>query len=204
MEKLLEEHRQLIERINYYEAKMNEGLKECLTEAFAKFFVEFPEVACIHWKQFTPYFNDGDACYFIVHEPVYCLTHSDKTEDDDDYLEEGDYLYDSTDLEAAKALVAESASYHLDKESYLAAYIGIPAYKVRQLEDHTSAAEALSDIESQISLYGSRSDEIRKALDSICGFVESVPDNVMETVFGESVLVRVTAKGFTIEEYYHD
>ena len=42
-----------------------------LKEEFKEFFKKVPEVKVIKWAQYTPYFNDGDACIFGVNEPTY-------------------------------------------------------------------------------------------------------------------------------------
>lgn len=42
-----------------------------LKAVFKEFFDETPEIKVIKWTQYTPYFNDGDPCYFSVHEPTF-------------------------------------------------------------------------------------------------------------------------------------
>lgn len=39
-----------------------------LQEAFNEFFKLVPEAEAITWTQYTPYFNDGDACTFGINE----------------------------------------------------------------------------------------------------------------------------------------
>lgn len=41
----------------------------------------------IGWTQYTPYFNDGDACVFSVHQPGYKIV-GDNMDEDDGYDEE--------------------------------------------------------------------------------------------------------------------
>lgn len=43
-----------------YQARM----KEVFQQAFKQYFDSNPEVTCFMWRQYTPYFNDGDACVF--------------------------------------------------------------------------------------------------------------------------------------------
>lgn len=50
-----------------------------------------PEVAEIKWKQYTPYFNDGDPCYFSADDVTFLL---DVSEDSDGDYEDG-FLYAS-------------------------------------------------------------------------------------------------------------
>lgn len=60
------------------ETRLQEKLKDfgqdAFTEAFGEFFAAYPEVTSIRWHQFTPYFNDGDACIFGVGEPYLHVT----------------------------------------------------------------------------------------------------------------------------------
>lgn len=39
-----------------------------LKEGFIEFFAANPQVKAIKWRQYTPYFNDGDSCVFGVHD----------------------------------------------------------------------------------------------------------------------------------------
>lgn len=48
------------------------------------FFAAVPQIKSVSWTQYSPYFNDGDACTFSVHD-VYFAT--DDNEDWEDYRE---------------------------------------------------------------------------------------------------------------------
>lgn len=66
-----------------YEAKIsNEGMA-ALQEEFKKFFNECPEVLGVKWRQYTPYFNDGDVCVFGVDDFFYKFANI--SEDEGDY-----------------------------------------------------------------------------------------------------------------------
>lgn len=47
-----------------YQKQMQDEFKKVV----ALFFESHPEVERIVWTQYTPYFNDGEACYFSVNE----------------------------------------------------------------------------------------------------------------------------------------
>jgi hypothetical protein len=51
-----------------YQDKIKNFGKAALGERFQLFFNEHPEVRAIYWTQYTPYFNDGEACVFGVNE----------------------------------------------------------------------------------------------------------------------------------------
>jgi hypothetical protein len=42
-------------------------LKPVMTAGLAPIFEEYPQLKTIGWKQYAPSFNDGDPCYFTVH-----------------------------------------------------------------------------------------------------------------------------------------
>lgn len=65
--------------------------KEAFTEALAPFFEANPRVDGIVWSQYTPYFNDGDACTFGVHEPY--LVSASLIEEFPEYAEE--YMHEN-------------------------------------------------------------------------------------------------------------
>jgi|SRR5690606_7729253 len=49
--------------------EMEENGKSALKEVFSIFFEKHPEIKGIVWTQYTPYFNDGEACTFSVGSP---------------------------------------------------------------------------------------------------------------------------------------
>jgi hypothetical protein len=57
-----------------------------MAEAFAPVFEKYPKLQAIRWNQYTPYFNDGDACYFSAHNPEVNLFNEDEDcQDEDDF-----------------------------------------------------------------------------------------------------------------------
>lgn len=48
--------------------------KDHLTDEMTAIFNKHPELIAVRWTQYTPYFNDGDACEFSVHEPQFKFT----------------------------------------------------------------------------------------------------------------------------------
>ncbi len=52
---------------------LKEHAKDMLSTLFGELFAAAPEIKTITWKQYTPYFNDGDSCNFSVRQ-FYCST----------------------------------------------------------------------------------------------------------------------------------
>jgi hypothetical protein len=46
--------------------KMTEDARVIFTNATKKIFEHYPDLESFGWRQYTPYFNDGDPCYFRV------------------------------------------------------------------------------------------------------------------------------------------
>ena len=91
MGKLLDE---LLAAQEAYNEKLSETGEDALKEAFKEVFEKHPSIYSISWRQYTPYFNDGDPCYFRVGE--YEI----------EYLEEGEGENEEED----KAVAADDRS----------------------------------------------------------------------------------------------
>ena len=57
--------------------------QEILKKVFLEFFELVPEITVMQWNQYTPYFNDGDACEFSVQELTFFLDDEDLEECED-------------------------------------------------------------------------------------------------------------------------
>lgn len=62
---LLEEHQAKIEKL---QEEIRSKAKLTMQSVFTDFFNKYPEVRFLYWNQYTPYFNDGEECYFSVNE----------------------------------------------------------------------------------------------------------------------------------------
>jgi predicted SnoaL-like aldol condensation-catalyzing enzyme len=71
-----------------YKQAMQESGKEAVKELFSEFFGANPEIQAVRWRQYTPYFNDGEPCEFSIHEmyakPAKAVTAGTGTPVDDD------------------------------------------------------------------------------------------------------------------------
>lgn len=75
-------------------AELNEALRanaqDMIKQLFAEFFAAAPDVKCVAWTQYAPYFNDGEPCTFSVHEPNFFTRTPAEAEAADEVLELGD------------------------------------------------------------------------------------------------------------------
>lgn len=61
----------LIERMEEAQKAFQAEAKRVLGEETLAFFAANPEIGQIRWRQYTPYFNDGDTCEFGVNDPAF-------------------------------------------------------------------------------------------------------------------------------------
>jgi hypothetical protein len=57
----LEHYQELVAQ---YEGEIKKLLRPAFEAAARKLFEENPDIKSFSWRQYTPYFNDGDTCYF--------------------------------------------------------------------------------------------------------------------------------------------
>ena len=72
--------------------------KKAVMKSIKALMDKHPGVQAIRWTQYAPYYNDGDACVFSVHEPQVALNVStppdDEDEDDDEDGFQGAWQFD--------------------------------------------------------------------------------------------------------------
>lgn len=78
-----------------YQKKIETEGKAALKEEFAAFFRDNPKITAVRWRQYTPYFNDGDPCTFGVREFGYKI---DGKDDDGGDYDDGFYSTWSTEI----------------------------------------------------------------------------------------------------------
>lgn len=84
------EYDELVNGIEQARKRVQEAGKKAAAALFKRFFEEYPHVKALGWTQYTPYFNDGDACVFSVRDFYAC------TKDGVDFAEVSS-LYDDDD-----------------------------------------------------------------------------------------------------------
>jgi hypothetical protein len=58
----------IMDKKKAFEEELSAHGKAALSEEFKKVFDAHQDLVAIRWRQYTPYFNDGDACRFSVRE----------------------------------------------------------------------------------------------------------------------------------------
>lgn len=85
-----------------YQNMLETQAERVIAEILSKFFEQNPKFASLSWTQYTPYFNDGEACVFSIGDIDYAVVpdtstadgkadHEDEdNEDEDNYDEDED------------------------------------------------------------------------------------------------------------------
>jgi len=74
------------EEIKKLKKEMLEASNKIFTDLTKTIFEDHPKVKSFGWNQFTPYFNDGDTCYFCVNNDYISI--NGESVDESDWINE--------------------------------------------------------------------------------------------------------------------
>jgi hypothetical protein len=74
---------------------LHQNAQRYTQEFFLQFFMDHPEVQGVRWTQYTPYFNDGEACIFVINDPSYTFDPNPEETLEDPDTEEASVWLDS-------------------------------------------------------------------------------------------------------------
>lgn len=86
MEEMIAEIKEKQAEIKRLQKELQEKSSKIFLSAFKKLFEENPRLTSFSWTQYTPYFNDGDTCYFAAHTDYIYVNGEDAS--DSDWLHE--------------------------------------------------------------------------------------------------------------------
>lgn len=203
--------KELNQKIAEVQKEMREKSTGYIELAAQSVFENCPEVESIFWTQYTPYFNDGEACEFSVNEIYFAL---EGDEEVDDY--EGSIIYTAENLEKAKKDLENVLNYEKDPNAWIEQYktdyynrIGRVWSGSWQPSPYPSTSEAaqerVDEIQEFLNKYGAdQLDKINSSIDGFRNVVNSIQDDIMQSLFGDHVKITLTRDGMEIDEYNHD
>jgi len=83
----------IVEEFNLVQKEFQAKAKTALQSAFKEFFDANPRIEGVYWRQYTPYFNDGDTCEFSVGE-MYALAGPTSEDEQYDHPEDRSNTFD--------------------------------------------------------------------------------------------------------------
>ena len=183
-----------------------------IESACKQFFDTCPEVECVFWIQYTPYFNDGEACEFGVQDKRYVLVDD---EDVDGY--EGSIVYNENDLKKAENDLEEAIKFTADPGAWRQKYsddyktkwgrpYGASISHLRPYPHNPAAAQdEIDKIKQFLEKYSletvNRVEENFKILNQALNMID---EDIMKAIYGDHVKVTISRTGTEIDEYDHD
>jgi hypothetical protein len=117
--------KEYLEKKRELEQATKKNGKQIVHDFVKEFMAENPQVQAIRWYQYTPYFNDGEACVFSVQDAHFSVTEPSE-EDMDQHPEESDAWVNVYNAEgnAKKAYTAFNKTICGDLESLMETAFG--------------------------------------------------------------------------------
>ncbi len=174
VQNVLAEIKEQTEEIKKIKQDLTQKLQPKFKDIFIPFFDKYPEVKEIKWRQYTPYFNDGEPCEFGVNE----LNGFFGTDDECEY--EGSLPSYSIDevVEYRKNGINDNWS-DWQKEYY-----------PKKSKEYPADTDRLQSLNTDF-----------RQLNSL---VMAIPEDIMLDLFGDHSEITVTKEGIDVEEYDHD
>jgi RecG-like helicase len=164
-----------------------ESLK-CIKKSFKQLFADYPDLQSFGWSQYTPYWNDGSPCEFMVYN--------------DEPMINGDCV-SVWSLEQHLRNVKNRKNYELAIEEL--------QIRIKECKDNKwhSDETLLDELAYLKKLYASEEDQkqLKYELDRLLA-IKKVLDSISEesymSIFGDHVEVLVTKDGWKTESVDHD
>jgi hypothetical protein len=212
---LIYEYQQVQAQIEQLRQQSKKFASAIVHETTREYFERYGHlVHAITWLQYTPYFNDGEACEFSVHHP-YAL-HKPLDDEDvlDDYSEDSDYYIDlsSFTAESINKRIAVRAGYDSDPISWsknkAAEYNKRIAGSYRYRDDYFLQYPPENLTQEQLlqllKLVESTPDTFAKDTQVLLNTISSIDEDVMKALFGDHVRIIITSDGVTSIDYSHE
>lgn len=151
---------------------------------FKDIFETAPNLKSVSWRQYTPYFNDGETCYFSAHTDDLEVNGLNSYDDEDEENPNLCLRHIYTDLRTEEDV-------RICKE--VAAAIGYDWYKNVSIGSRGLAWNP--DFDASVS----------NAVKAISDVLDEIPDSFLEELFGDHVRVTITSNGnIEVDDYEHD
>jgi len=171
------------EEIKKLKKEMLDASNKIFTDLTKTIFEDHPKVKSFGWNQFTPYFNDGDTCYFCVN--------TDYIQINGESVDESDWI-NETKITNWGTFNREKREYEGRTEETKITNYGTWNREKREYEGRTEVPNLDYDPE-----LAAASNEIRE-------FLRNFDDDFFLSQFGDHAEITITADGVNVDEYEHD
>jgi hypothetical protein len=221
--KLQEEYETLQRRIEALKEEAQGKSKTLIKEVLKAFFLKYDGVVHnVFWTQYTPYFNDGEACEFSVRDVYLTLESESDVESEDD---EGSVIYDEDDILNIKKRIETWEDFRENpntaalkyQKDYIKKYNRDPfdySYRSWQQKtvqqamaewkpDYVSEEELRQKLVTAENLVANYS-SLKVEFNAVKKLISSIDEDVMRVMFGDHVKIVATKYGVEIENYDHE
>lgn len=164
----------IVEARQTYRNLIKTGGETALKQVFKDFFTKHPYVEEIYWTQYTPYFMDGEPCTFGVN----------------------DMYMKITDLNKAREVLDRRCTWETEYDYKNGKTTFVRPYEDGELAEALEENEWGEGLDISSALPGTT---LAKDLNTIM-----VDNELYESVFGDHVIVRVTANRIETEHHEHE
>lgn len=184
--------KQIVDEYGIAKKTFENKMKNAFKEIFKTFFELYPEVQAVGWNQYTPYFNDGEPCEFGVADK-YAVGHDFDLDDiSSGYdLEESEFVYQKPSqrvYDLAKEYSKKVAAGTLGKnEAFMKHYV-----------------EEIQRYDDAVKEHGERFDVVSSGVNELMEVLDSIPEEIYHSAFGDHAFVLATKDGIDVREYDHD
>jgi RecG-like helicase len=189
---------QKIEELKAEIALMVAETKKKMEKGFAQatkfLFKEFPVLESFSWRQYTPYFNDGDVCNFSAQTDYPTINDEiDGTYSLEDKIKKsGNSAAINAALDVQIATLEDQKNKAVKAENY-----GVAEQAKRQLEQLKTQYVTDTDVEEAKQLI--------QAYEAVQETLSSFDNDMMKAMFGDHAEITVDREdGITVSEYRHD
>lgn len=156
--------------------ELGEVAKKAFKVGYKELFEKYPDLKSFSWTQYTPYFNDGDPCYFgSWHQEAECV------------LINGEEL---------KEVCKKKRRWHLIESVWCAEKKG--EYRTWGDKSLIYKEEEYEPGHYEVAM------KVSKLYEPVLEFLSQFRDEDMEEMFGDHVEVTVTLDGVYKEHFDHD
>lgn len=199
-----EKYKELANTIAEAQKKIQNETQVIIGELFKEFFEKHGEkVYAIHWTQYTPWFNDGEACEFSVND--FCLAFTEE-----DYEDREDASGEFSRLDTYLEHLDKWVAYENDPQAYHAKYVseysgwGQPQSFDRYKPSYYDKADLIRKIN-----YINANPELREIgadFAAITDVLSTIGDEYFEMIYGNHVRVSYLGPdgSLDVDEYSHD
>jgi hypothetical protein len=118
----LEKYNTLRKQMDAARQQMKATVEQCIQEEFQAIFEEYPHLEGIWWPQYTPYWNDGDPCYFRVRSCSLELTCDENSSEADPWFGEAfrrvEALLDTFDEDDMEAVFGDHVQVNVTRDGF--------------------------------------------------------------------------------------